>query len=184
MKTQKSTKNLSRKKFNWLASHKKLVIITGILLAVVAVPAVYAYTRTSVPEQSSSKPSYGQSAKMTTIHIESNISGISIEGSPYCDSLKQHAHTPYDCQLPSGKTETVLTAPAQAFADGKAYAFDSWDGCAESNADHKVCKVKVSDGDIKKTVVTYKQNAATSTSGNNATADNAPIGCPSKPSTS
>ena len=85
----------------------------------------------------------------STLHIDSDPAGINMDGSPYCSTGQLNKSTPYDCILTNNETETVITAPAEAFVSGQNYTFKTWEGCSESNSDKKICKIIFNQGDAK-----------------------------------
>ncbi len=103
---------------------------------------------------------------LAVLHIESSVAGISMQGAPYCGSGQLKKQTPYDCVLPQGKTQSVISAPPEVVNDGKVYVFQSWDGCSEGNTDQKICRADTALGTTKtlKASYTLKGQAPSSTS--------------------
>jgi hypothetical protein len=166
---QLMTKKINKKKHTqhslpkWINSHKRLAMLVVILLIATVAAGSYALIKANMQVESAG--TYITKPKVATIRIESNAPGVSMNGSPYCDSNKLQKLTPYGCDLPHGKTETVITAPAQTVHNNKTYIFQTWDGCSESNVDKRICKVEMNGVSSKNIVASYlEKQIATQTS--------------------
>jgi hypothetical protein len=186
IKLQKYRNFKQWKPISWLVASRKHIILASILAATLLAASTVALIRVGGEKSTDSN---SQTAK---IHIESNIPSVNIQGSPYCDSRELQKQTPYDCELSSDQHETVLTAPAEAVANGETYVFETWDGCSESNEDKKICKIRISQGETKTAKVSYEKPSASDTrlgsSGpatggpsNGSAAPSSAPGCPGAP---
>jgi hypothetical protein len=155
MKARKKLKLNKKKLLKKFKKSRQRYILAAALVVILLGAGGVALKPTSGNEQSASNSS-ASSAQTTTLHVESSIPGVAMQGSPDCDSQKLQKQTPYDCTLPAGHSETIITAPDQVSQHGKAYVFQSWDGCSESNSDKKICKIKLKAGDKKTAKATYE----------------------------
>lgn len=136
-----------------------------IILAVVAVVGgagyyVFHSKNTSKTSSASSK---------ATLNITSEPNGIQMNGTPLCDGAKLHKLTSYTCAATNSDLDTVITAPAQTSINGKAYTFQTWDGCSASNANKAICKVHVDSGKSKTLKASYIATATAVSRGNDQT---------------
>lgn len=106
----------------------------------------------------------------TQLRIDSDPAGINVTGKTQCDSSKLSKTTPYTCIAPNQSIDTVLTVPNVVTLNGQSYQFKTWDGCSESNADKKICRVRVNSGKLKTVKASYgKAAVASQTSASKAT---------------
>ncbi len=105
------------------------------------------------------------------LKVDTDPAGIDVAGTPHCDSKKVGKNTPYDCLVGTAFT-TTLTAQDKLTINGQGYAFKTWDGCSEANANKKICKVKVKLGQVVTAKVSYEKSAGASS------ANSATLGCP------
>ncbi len=122
--------------------------------------------------QNNAKSTYdkttGSTKNITALKVESDPARIDVTGNPLCDSQKLKKLTPYDCTQNNTGITTVLTAQATVTINGQNYSFKTWDGCSESNADKKICKVKVGQGKTKTAKVSYEKTGNPSAQSPNA----------------
>jgi hypothetical protein len=154
--------------FKGLFNSKRLLLAAVLLIPAVIIAGTGWYV-VHVKNSVYNNPYVGYT-DYASLKVESEPAGIDVAGSPACDSKKFSKTTPYQCAAGMSFT-TTLTAQDTVSVNGQTYVFKTWDGCSESNADKKICKVKVKIGVHANAKATYEPKASSS-------ATSTLIGCP------
>lgn len=150
----------------WLLANRLFAAIMAFLIIACVATVVFAINQRTF---NTSKDSNGTAQ----LKIESYPDGVTITGQPTCDGSKLHKITPYKCSV-LDKINTTLTAPDVVFSGDKVYHFKTWDGCSESNADKKICKMEVTSGKSKTAKASYVVEDGVNTQASKAGVNPAP----------